>query len=84
MSRLIRIALTLFASATILLILVQMRARRLQIEVEAGLAEDLIRDESRMILVGVILSGGLAAGGFALLIITVVRSRRKALQKHGD
>jgi len=85
MPRIIRIALTLFASATILVLLVYQRASKLRTDLESltgELAEEVARDETRMIAFGLILAGGLALGGFILIIIGMAKSRRKAIEKH--
>jgi hypothetical protein len=82
MNRLVRIALTLFASATILVLLVSQRLKKLKIDIEGGLAEEAARHEGQMIIVGTILCGMLAATGFVLLIVAVTRSRKKNLPNH--
>ena len=64
MNRLIRIALTLFASATILTLLVSQRLNKLKLEIEGGLAEEAARSEGQMITIGVIAAGVMAAIGF--------------------
>ena len=77
MPRLVRIALTLFASATILVLLTRQRAVNLRSQLEAGLADELARDETRMIVLGTILSGALGVGGLALVAAAIFQSRRK-------
>ncbi|MFM2242903.1 MAG: hypothetical protein RLZ97_1758 [Verrucomicrobiota bacterium] len=77
MPRLIRIALTFFASATILVLLTRQRAVNLSSQLDAGLADELARDESRMIVLGTILSGALGLGGFVLLGIAFFKNRPK-------
>ncbi|MBK1827966.1 hypothetical protein [Haloferula rosea] len=86
MPRPIRIALTLFASSTILVLLIRQRAIKLQNDLQSltgELAEEVAREESQMIAYGLILAGLLAVGGFTLVIISMVKSRRKALNDHG-
>jgi|GEM_PF-5615133 len=79
MNRLVRIALTLFASATILVLLVRQRLQRLKgLGDEA--AEEFVRSESQMALVGLILAGLLAVIGFILIIVSIGRGRRRANQ----
>jgi hypothetical protein len=82
MNRLIRISLTLFLSATVLVVLVLLRANKLQTAIDAGLAEQAAREETRMIVVGIILAGALAIGGFALVITAIVKSRKAAPSRH--
>lgn len=77
MNRLIRIALTLFASSTILVFLVKQRLNKVE-----GLADEAVRSETQMAAVGLIIAGALAAGGFILIIVAMARSRRKKLPKH--
>lgn len=86
MPRLVRIALTLFISATILVLLVQQRAMRLQEDLAAVTghdAEQLAQSEERMIAVGIILAGLLALGGFVLIILAFARGRRKLPDHEG-
>lgn len=82
MNRLVRIALTLFASATILILLVSQRLKQLKIEIEGGLAEEVARSEGQMVTMGVIIGGVLAASGFVLIIIAIARSRKKNLPRN--
>ncbi|MGB6223062.1 hypothetical protein [Haloferula sp.] len=77
MNRLIRIALTMFVSSTILLLLVRQRLKQVE-----GLADDVVRSEAQMASVGLIIAGALAAGGFILIIVAMTRTRRKKLPKH--
>ncbi|BCX49514.1 hypothetical protein HAHE_34220 [Haloferula helveola] len=79
MNRLIRIALTLFASATVLILLIRQRALRLQKDLESvtgELANELAKQEGQMIAIGILLAGLLAAGGFVLVIIAIARGRK--------
>ncbi len=82
MNRLVRIALTLFASATILIILVWRRLESAKTLDEVADAR-LIEDETRMALLGLGIAGALAAAGFVLIIASVRKTRRKALSDHG-
>lgn len=85
MPRAIRIALTLFLSSTVLVLLIRQRAIRLQTDLQSmtgELAEEVARDESRMIAFGLILAGVLALSGFALVIVAIAKSRRKNLESH--
>jgi hypothetical protein len=85
MSRPIRIAFTLFLSATVLMLLIRQRAIKLQNDLQSltgELAEEVAREETRMIAVGIILAGGLAVGGFVLIIVAIAKNRRKALERH--
>jgi multisubunit Na+/H+ antiporter MnhB subunit len=74
MNRLVRIALTLFASSTILVFLIRQRLKQAE-----GLAEEALRNETQMASIGVIIAGALAAGGFVLIIIALARTRKKNL-----
>ncbi|MEM1083756.1 MAG: hypothetical protein AAGI48_06505 [Verrucomicrobiota bacterium] len=82
MNRAVRIALTLFASATILILLVYQRLQRLRTDIEGGLAEEAARSEGQMIIVGVLIAGLLAIGGFVLMIVAATKGRRKNLPRH--
>lgn len=85
MPRPIRIAFTFFISATILMLIVRQRAMVLQQKLEdisGEAAEELARDETRLLAVGLILAGALALGGFVLIIVGIRQSRRKALDRH--
>ncbi|MEP4076419.1 hypothetical protein [Haloferula sp.] len=77
MNRLVRIALTLFASSTILIILIKQRLKKVE-----GLADELVRDETQMAALGIIIAGALAAGGFVLIIIAIARARKKNLPRN--
>ena len=77
MNRLVRIALTLFASSTILVFLVKQRLNDIE-----GLADDVVRSEAKMAAVGIIIAGALAATGFVLIIISINRSRKKNLPRN--
>lgn len=77
MNRLVRIALTLFASATILIILVRQRLNQVE-----GMADEVVRSEAQMAAVGIIIAGALAAAGFVLIIISIARSRKKNLPRN--
>ena len=86
MNRLIRIALTLFASATVLILLIRQRAIRLQKDLEAvtgELANELAKQEGQMIAIGILLAGLLAAGGFVLVIIAIARGRKPKRPNEG-
>jgi hypothetical protein len=82
MNRLVRIALTLFISATILIFLVNRRLQalpkitpgdRLQSDAEM----DRIHSEVIMINVGMVLVGVMLVVGFALIITAIIRARKK-------
>jgi len=77
MNRLVRIALTLFASSTILIILVKQRLNKVE-----GLADEVVREEAQMAALGIIIAGALAIGGFVLIILAIARSRKKKLPKN--
>lgn len=77
MNRLIRIALTLFASSTILVFLVRQRLEKVE-----GLAEETVRSEAQMAAIGIIIAGALAAVGFVLIIVSIARSRKERLPRN--
>ncbi|MGB1129678.1 MAG: hypothetical protein ACPG4K_06495 [Haloferula sp.] len=81
----IRIAFTFFISATVLMLLVRQRAIKLQNDLQnltGEVAEELARDETRMLAIGLILAGALALGGFVLIIVGIAKSRRKKLPRN--
>ena len=86
MPRLIRIALTLLASASILVLLVAQRLNRLRSDLEfatGDVAEELAKQEGDMILMGMLLAGLLGCGGFILVLVEIIRRRRKATDHEG-
>lgn len=86
MPRLVRIALTFFVSATVLVLLVSQRIGRLQrdLEVTTGeVAEELAKQEGGMIMLGLLLSGALAVAGFVLILIAMFRGRRQTRGNEG-
>lgn len=82
MNRTIRIALTLFLSATILVMLTLRRANDLQNKIDAGLSEMAVQEETHMILVGILLAGSLTIGGFVLIIVSIMKARKKIATRH--
>ena len=81
MSRLIRIALTFFLSATVLVLLVAQRLGRLKQDLQYAsdeVAEELMKTEGEMILIGQFIAGGLAAAGFVLILIAIFRRKGQA------
>jgi hypothetical protein len=81
MPRLVRIALTLFLSATVLVLLVAQRLGRLKQDLQYAsdeVAEELMKTEGEMILIGQLIAGGLAAAGFVLILIAIFRGKRQA------
>lgn len=81
--RLIRIAATLFVSATILLLIVRQRARRIAGYEAEGVTNDDVRafvdNESQMVLIGLVIAALLILGAVALTIAAMIRSRRARL-----
>ena len=81
MNRLVRIALTLFVSATILIFLVLQRLQRAK---EAGAGADgdglsqFARSELQMVYVGMAITGIMILAGLVLIILALVRSRKKS------
>jgi hypothetical protein len=87
MNRLVRIALTLFVSATILVFLV---LRRLQALPKVGPGErlpsqelDRIHSEVVMVNVGFVLIAAMLVAGLALIITAIVRARKSNATPHG-
>jgi hypothetical protein len=81
MNRLVRIALTMFVSATILFFLVGNRAkkaRELQGSAHGNPATvAVVEKELQMAWLGVLIGAGLAGGGVVLMITAWVRNRKK-------
>ena len=90
MNRLVRIALTLFISATIMVFLINRRLQALP-KISAGYRLpdselDRIHNEVIMINVGFVLIAAMLLAGLALIIAALVRSRKKpaaAPESHG-
>ena len=72
MNRLIRIALTLFASASILIFLVLQRLERAR-----NMGGDAAHAELQMAYFGIGIVAIMLAAGLALIITAIVRSRKK-------
>ena len=82
MNRLVRIALTLFASATIMVFLINRRLQALP-KTSAGdkLPDsqlDQIHNEVVMINVGFVLIGAMLLAGIVLIITAIVRTRKQS------
>lgn len=85
MNRLVRIALTLFVSATVMVFLINRRLVGLQefrkfLTPDARLSDtelDRIHNEVIMINVGFVLIGIMLAAGLALIITAMVRAKKK-------
>ena len=73
MNRLVRIALTLFLSASILVFLVLQRLERAK-----GMNEIAAAGELQMAYIGIGLIGLMLAAGLALIITALVRTRKKS------
>lgn len=76
MPRLIRIAATLFVSATILAVLARMRLAEVQ-GLDPEVFGERIAGETQMSVFGIVLAGLLALGGFVVLGVAFVRQRRE-------
>jgi hypothetical protein len=80
MNRLVRIALTLFVSATVLIFLVLQRLQRAK-EASAGLPHGshspMAESEFQMVYIGMGLVGVMLAVGIGLIITAIIRSRKK-------
>lgn len=80
MNRLVRIALTLFASATVLIFLVLQRLQRAK---EAGAGADgdelsqFARSELQMAYTGMGIVAFMLLAGVALIVTAIVRSKKK-------
>ena len=83
MPRPIRIAVSLFIASTVLIFLAQQRLVRLKESIDAGLTDEAIRNENQMVLLGLIIAGSLAVGGFVLIIVSIAKARKNRLQDHG-
>ena len=75
MNRLTRIALTLFASATILVFLAKARLAKVQ-SLDSNLAGELIRSETQMAKLALGIAAALAIAGLALLVRRIQQRRR--------
>ena len=73
MNRLVRIALTLFISASLLVFLVLQRLERAK-----GMNEIAAAAELQMAYIGMGLIGIMLAAGLALIITALVRTRKKS------
>ncbi len=73
MNRLVRIAVTLFLSASILVFLVLQRLERAK-----GMNEIAAASELQMAYIGIGLIGLMLAAGLALIITALVRSRKSS------
>lgn len=73
MHRLVRIALTLFLSASILVFLVLQRLERAK-----GMNEIAAAAEIQMAYIGMALIGLMLVAGLALIVTALVRSRKKS------
>ncbi len=78
MPRLIRIALTLFASATILIIMVYKELQTVRDLINSGINDDFVANKSDMINVGFGMAGLFAVLGIILIIAHFVQKRLKA------
>ena len=81
MPRLIRIAVTLFLSATVLLLIVRQRAMRLaQLEQQGVSSSDLrayVDNEAQMVIAGLCIAGVLLLGGVVLTVMSLIQSRKR-------
>lgn len=75
MPRLLRIALTLMVSATVLIFLVVRRHQRLEADQVRGLTAEAIASETQMITLGAAIAAAMILGGLALLVTSLVRKR---------
>ena len=86
MNRLVRIALTLFVSSTILIFLVLQRLERAK-EASAlrtpGGTGELAQSELQMAYVGMGLVGLMLTIGIVLIITAIVRARKSTADPHG-
>jgi hypothetical protein len=77
MNRLIRIALTLFVSGTLLVFLAQKRLARLEGILSSEGKSGNVENEIQMVYLGVCMAGVMLIAGLALIVTAVVRSRKK-------
>lgn len=78
MNRLVRIALTLFLSASVLVFLVLQRLERAK-----GMSEVAAAAELQMAYIGMGLIGVMLAAGLALIITALVRTRKQKSANDG-
>ena len=81
MNRLVRIALTLFISATILIFLVLQRLQRAKeasVGLPSGSHSELAKSELQMVYIGMGLVGLMLAAGVGLIIAAIIRARKNA------
>jgi hypothetical protein len=80
MNRLVRIALTLFVSATVLIFLVLQRLQRAK-EIgagpDAGELGEFAKSELQMAYIGMGIVGIMLIAGVALIVTAIARSRKK-------
>ena len=87
MNRLVRIALTLFVSATIMVFLINRRLQAIP-KIEPGDSRsstelDQIHSEVLMINIGMGLAAIMLVAGVALVVIAIVRTRKSSAAPHG-
>lgn len=75
MPRLIRIALTLMVSASVLIYLVVQRQQRLAADQARGLTAEVISGETQMITLGAVIAGAMILTGIVLVVLSLVRKR---------
>ncbi len=76
MNRLTRIALTLFFSATLLLVLARLRLEKAG-ELDPESMAEVIQQETRMGYLAVIMAGVMMLAGTVLVVVRLVRARRR-------
>lgn len=84
MNRLVRIALTLFASATVMVFLVNRRLVEMKkITATGQTAETQLQNELIMIKIGMGLAGVMLVAGIVLMIMALIRSKKTKALPHG-
>ena len=78
MPRLIRISLTMFASATIMFFLSYLKFNRLHSDLGSELPRDYVENESGMILLGFGMTGLFLLIGIALIATHFIRKKKTA------
>ncbi|MCW1915791.1 hypothetical protein OJ996_19550 [Luteolibacter sp. GHJ8] len=86
MNRLVRIALTLFISASILIFLVLQRLQRAKeaaASLRGGTHNPMAESEFQMVYIGMGIVGVMLAAGIGLIIAAIIKGRQQKLDSDG-